>query len=52
MVYLSGAEDYAWYASFRKKEHWTVADEKRITRRGLELFEERGQQEEASAIGR
>jgi hypothetical protein len=51
MVYLSGAEDYAWYASFRKKEHWHVADEKRITRLALETFEKRGLQEEGSAIG-
>jgi hypothetical protein len=47
MIYVSGAEGYAWYASFRKDEHWTVADEKRITRRELESFEERGRQMEA-----
>ena len=44
MLYLSGAEGYSWYASFRKDEEWTVADECRITRRELLLFEERGRQ--------
>jgi hypothetical protein len=29
MLYLSGAEGYSWYASFRKGEDWTVADELR-----------------------
>ncbi|HLN33144.1 MAG TPA: hypothetical protein VK395_35770 [Gemmataceae bacterium] len=42
MVHLSGADRYAWYASFRKKQHWTIADECRITRRELVSFEERG----------
>jgi hypothetical protein len=42
MLYLAGAEGYSWYASFRKGEAWTVADECRITRRELHLFEERG----------
>jgi hypothetical protein len=46
MLYLSGAEGYAWYASFRKDENWTIADEFRITRRELELFEDRGRQME------
>jgi hypothetical protein len=44
MVYLSGAVGYAWYASFRKGEYWTVADESGITRRELESFAERGRQ--------
>jgi hypothetical protein len=44
MVYLSGADGYSWYASFKKGAHWTVADECRITRRELETFEERGHQ--------
>ena len=44
MLYLSGAGGYAWYASFRKGEHWTVADEHEITRRELESFAERGRQ--------
>jgi len=48
MVYLSGAEGYAWYASFKKDEHWTVADESRITRRELVSFEERGLQMEVA----
>jgi hypothetical protein len=44
MLYLSGAEGYSWYASFRKAEEWTVADECGITRRELLVFEERGRQ--------
>ena len=44
MLYLSGAGGYAWYASFRKGEYWTVADECGITRRELESFAERGRQ--------
>jgi hypothetical protein len=44
MFYRSGAEGYSWYASFRKGEKWTVADEFRITRRELSVFEQRGQQ--------
>jgi hypothetical protein len=44
MLYLSGAEGYSWYASFRKVDEWTVADECRITRRELYAFEERGRQ--------
>jgi len=46
MLYLSGGELYAWYASFRKAENWTVADEFGITRRELASFEERGRQME------
>jgi hypothetical protein len=46
MLYLSGAEGYAWYASFTKEEHWKVEDEFRITRRELVAFEERGRQME------
>jgi hypothetical protein len=46
MLYLSGTEDYAWYASFRKDENWAIADEFKITRRELESFEERGRQME------
>jgi len=46
MLYLSGAEGYAWYASFRKDQNWTIADEFKITRRELESFEERGRQME------
>jgi hypothetical protein len=48
MLYLSGADAYAWYASFKKSEHWTVADEFRITRRELLSFEERGLQMESA----
>jgi hypothetical protein len=44
MLYLSGADGYSWYASFRNGERWTVADECRITRRELLVFEERGRQ--------
>jgi len=44
MLYLSGAEGYSWYASFRKSRAWSIADECRITRRELSVFEERGRQ--------
>jgi len=44
MLYLSGAEGYAWYASFTKKEHWKVEGERRITRRELIAFEHCGSQ--------
>jgi len=37
--------------SLRKKEHWKVADEKRITRLEMESFEKTRPQEEGSAIG-
>ena len=47
MLYQSGTEGCAWYASFRKKEQWRVADECRATRRALEAFAERGRQIEA-----
>ena len=46
MVYLSGADGYSWYASFKKSEQWTVADELRITRHDLASFEQRGRQME------
>jgi hypothetical protein len=44
MFYVSGAEGYIWYASFRKDEEWTVSDESQITRRELLAFGKRGQQ--------
>ena len=44
MLYQSGPENYAWYASFRRDGDWTVADGARITRRELRSFEERGSQ--------
>jgi hypothetical protein len=44
MLYLSGAQGYSWYASFRKSEEWAVADVCRITRRELSVFEGRGRQ--------
>ena len=46
MLYLTGAEDYAWYASFRKDAHWEVTDERRITRRELQSFEDHGRRME------
>jgi hypothetical protein len=42
MLYMSGAVDYAWYASFEKHEHWKVNGERRIARRELESFEKCG----------
>ena len=46
MLYLSGAEGYAWYAAFKKKEHWMVDEECQITRRELVSFMECGRQME------
>jgi hypothetical protein len=46
MLYLSGAEGYAWYASFTREKHWKIDDEFRITRRELVSFEEGGRQME------
>jgi hypothetical protein len=46
MFYLSGADGYAWYASFKKDMDWAIADEFRVTRRELVSFEERGHQME------
>ena len=48
MLYVSGAERYAWYASFSNGEEWTVSDEFRITRHELLSFEERGHQLESA----
>jgi hypothetical protein len=42
MLYLSGAEGYSWYASFKNDQGWKVEDEFRVTRRELLSFEERG----------
>lgn len=50
MLYLSGAEDYAWYASFRKGSLWTVADGFHITRGELTQFERRGLQMELARV--
>ena len=44
MFHLSGAEGYAWYASFVKKERWQFDGERQITRRDLVAFEARGRQ--------
>ena len=44
MFYLSGADGYAWYASLKKNDLWTIADEFQITRRELLSFEQRGHQ--------
>jgi hypothetical protein len=46
MLYLSGAEAYAWYASFWKEEQWKFHDENPIARRELVSFEESGRQME------
>jgi hypothetical protein len=51
MLYLSGAEAYAWYASFSKDENWRCHDENRIARRELLSFEECGRQMELSKCG-
>jgi hypothetical protein len=44
MLYLSGAENYAWYASFTKAEEWTLHGQRGIAPRELETFEERGRE--------
>jgi hypothetical protein len=44
MLYLSGADDHAWYTSLRNDAHWFVADEYQITRRELSSFEDRGRE--------
>jgi hypothetical protein len=46
MLYLSGADAYAWYASFWNEEQWKYHDERRIARRELVAFEESGRQME------
>lgn len=47
MFYLSGAEAYAWYASFRKDDDWKLEGERQTTRRELASFEERGRRLES-----
>jgi hypothetical protein len=44
MLYLSGAEGYSWYVSFKKLEEWTVDVVYRVTKRELLSFEVRGHQ--------
>ncbi|MFI5453949.1 MAG: hypothetical protein ACHRXM_00700 [Isosphaerales bacterium] len=44
MLYLSGADCYAWYASFMKDEQWTADGVRQITRTELGSFEESGRQ--------
>lgn len=46
MLYLSGSEAYAWYASISKDEHWKVDGQRRIARRELAAFVELGRQME------
>ena len=48
MVYQSGAEDYAWYAGFAKKDRWIVGDGNRISRSELKSFDDRGRQMEVA----
>lgn len=45
MFYLTGAEGYSWYASFRKAENWTIADGFGISPHDLVSFADRGQVE-------
>ena len=44
MVYRSGTDGYAWYASFKKEGAWMLKDGARVSRRELLSFEERGRQ--------
>ena len=46
MVYRSGTEGYAWYASFKKDDSWMIKGEARVSRRELQLFEDRGREME------
>ena len=46
MLYRSGLDAYAWYASLTKETHWKVANQFRTTRNELASFEERGKQME------
>jgi hypothetical protein len=50
MLYLSGSDAYACYASFEKQDCWRVADECRITRPELVAFEESGRQLETARM--
>jgi hypothetical protein len=50
MLYLSGPGAYAWYASFTKDVHWKFDAERRIARRELVTFEERGREMEPARI--
>lgn len=49
MVYRSGTDGYAWYASFKKDDGWTINRETRVSRRELLLFEDRGRQLEMAS---
>lgn len=46
MVYRSGADGYAWYASFKKDIAWIVNNEAHVSRRELLSFEKRGREME------
>lgn len=44
MVYLSGADNYSWYVSFKNEEGWKINHECRVTRQELASFENGGRQ--------
>jgi hypothetical protein len=44
MVYRSGTDGYAWYASFKNDNGWRSNGEARVSRQELRSFEERGRQ--------
>jgi hypothetical protein len=50
MFYVSGSDGYAWYASLKKNEDWSLVGEAQITRRELSVFEERGHQLELAEV--
>lgn len=50
MLYLSGADGYAWYASFQKEGTWKVDDGFQIGRNELASFEECGRSVEATHV--
>jgi hypothetical protein len=49
MLYLSGANGYAWYASFAIREHRQVDDVRQTSSRELASFEKFGRGMEAVA---
>jgi hypothetical protein len=50
MAYLSGAQGYACYASFRNDGRWASADTLKITQQELISFEARGRQMESAPV--
>jgi hypothetical protein len=47
MLYLSGAEGYAWYASFARRDRWQLDEGYQVAPRELESFENAGREMES-----